>query len=221
VKRAQQAGFTLIEIVIAMALLAAMLGMAWSGVSFALHSWDAGANQGHRTADTRLSQNFLRRELSEIFPMRFKDATNLKLALEGSATRLRFVSTRPAGLSTAGLSLVSLEVEGEGRKRNLVMRRAAPDDAAKDFAPLERSEATILYPDVDTVHFSYFGSDNDIEQPKWRDEWTHAKMPTLIRLRVTAADGAEQPETMVRVMLSEEAGCLENTFQRACRPRRP
>jgi len=57
--------------------------------------------------------------------------------------------------------------------------------------------------------------------PKWRDEWTHAKMPTLVRLRVVAADGTEQPETMVRVMLSEEAGCLENTFQRSCRPRRP
>jgi general secretion pathway protein J len=219
--RRGQSGFTLIEIVIAMALLAAMLGMAWSGVSFALRSWDAGSNAGHRTADMRLSQNFLRRELSEMFPMRFKDPMNLRLALEGTASRLRFVSTRPAGLSTAGLSLVSLEVESEGRKRNLVMRRAAPDDDAKDFGPLDRAEATILYPDVDTVAFKYFGTESDIEQPRWYDEWKFAKMPTMIRMLVVTPDGMQQPETMVRLMLGEEAGCLENSFQRSCRPRRP
>jgi len=221
VRQRRQKGFTLIEIVIAMALLAAMLGMAWSGVSFALRSWDAGANTGHRTADMRLSQNFLRRELSEMFPMRFKDPMNLRLALEGTGSRLRFVSTRPAGLSTAGLSLVSLEVESEGRKRNLVMRRAAPDDEAKDFAPLDRAEATVLYPDVDAVVFNYFGTESDIEQPKWYDEWKFAKLPSMIRMRVVAADGTPQPETLVRVMLGEEAGCLENSFQRSCRPRRP
>jgi general secretion pathway protein J len=219
--RRGQAGFTLIEIVIAMALLAAMLGMAWSGVSFSLRSWDAGANAGHRTADMRLSQNFLRRELSEMFPMRFKDPMNLRLALEGTASRLRFVSTRPAGLSTAGLSLVSLEVESEGRKRNLVMRRAAPNDEATDFGPLDRAEATTLYPDVDTVVFTYFGTASDIEQPKWYDEWKFAKLPAMIRMRVVTPDGVQQPETLVRLMLGEEAGCLENSFQRGCRPRRP
>jgi hypothetical protein len=146
---------------------------------------------------------------------------NTKYALEGGKNRLRFVSTRPAGLSTGGLSLVGLEVEGEGRKRNLVMRRAQPDDAAKDFGPLDRAEGTVLFSDVDTVAFRYFGSENDIEQPKWYDEWKFQKMPTMISMVLTAADGTQQPETMVRVMLSEEAGCLENTFQRSCRPRRP
>jgi hypothetical protein len=29
------------------------------------------------------------------------------------------------------------------------------------------------------------------------------------------------PEMVIRVNLGEEAGCLENSFQRVCRPRRP
>lgn len=219
--RRAQAGFTLIEIVIALALLATMLAMAWSGVSFALRSWDAGANQGHRTADARLSQNFLRRELSELFPMRFKDAMTLKYAFEAGPDHLRFVSTRPAGLSSGGLSLVGLAVEqGEGRTRNLVMRRAPPDDAAKDFGPLERAEGTVLISNVESVVFSYFGSTSDVEQPKWWDEWTQPRIPSMIRIRYATVDG-EQPDLLVRVMLSEEAGCLENAFQRNCRPRRP
>ena len=86
---------------------------------------------------------------------------------------------------------------------------------------LLRAEATILYPDVDTVAFKYFGTESDIEQPRWYDEWKFAKMPTMIRMLVVTPDGMQQPETMVRLMLGEEAGCLENSFQRSCRPRRP
>ena len=35
-----------------------------------------------------------------------------------------------------------------------------------------------------------------------------------------AADGSLLPAMTVHVELSEEAGCLENTYQRVCRPRR-
>jgi len=60
VKRAAQSGFTLIELVLAVSLLAAMLGMAWGGFSFALRAWDAGENGGHRAADLRLAEVCLR-----------------------------------------------------------------------------------------------------------------------------------------------------------------
>ena len=43
----------------------------------------------------------------------------------------------------------------------------------------------------------------------------------LVRMRVRASDGSTLPEVVVRLALGEEAGCLENSFQRLCRPRRP
>jgi hypothetical protein len=43
----------------------------------------------------------------------------------------------------------------------------------------------------------------------------------MIRMRVRAADGTVLPETVVRMALGAEAGCLESSFQRLCRPRRP
>ena len=223
-RRAGESGFTLLELVLALALLATMLALAWSGLSFALRAWDAGEANGRRTADLRLSQNFLRRELAEIFPMRWKDAFAVKLAFEADAKHLRFVSSRPAGISSGGLALVGLELESAaaGRSGNLVMRRALPDDEAKDFAPLERGERTLLVPGVETVAFDYFGAENDMIEPRWVNEWTFAsRVPQLVRLRVKMADGSQLPDFVVRVMLGEEAGCLENSFQRNCRPRRP
>jgi hypothetical protein len=45
-------------------------------------------------------------------------------------------------------------------------------------------------------------------------------VPEMIRLHIRTEDGAPQPEMVVRLNLGEEAGCLENAFQRNCRPRR-
>jgi general secretion pathway protein J len=223
--RNRQAGFTLIELVVAMALLGTMMLLLYSGLTFALKGWDAGDANGQRTTDRRIGENFLRRELSELFPMRWKDPMTLKLAFEGEAQRLRFVSSRPAGLSQGGLSLVGLEVEPDAssRARHLVMRRAMPDDEARDFAPLERTEQrSILIADIDSVVFSYFGSETDFADPRWMDAWTFVgRVPMMVRLRMKSSDGTVLPEMVVHIILGEEAGCLENSFQRVCRPRRP
>jgi general secretion pathway protein J len=223
-KRAQP-GFTLIELVVAMALLGTMLLLLYSGLTFSLRSWDAGDTNGRRTADRRIGENFLRRELSELFPMRWKEPNVVKFAFEGEKDHMRFVSSRPAGITQGGLSLVGLEVQEEGRtsrKKSLVMRRAMPDDEAASFAPLEGAEPTVLIAGVDSVSFEYFGAENDFTPPQWSDSWKwNFRIPEMIRLHINSDDGTPQPEMVVRVNLGEEAGCLENAFQRNCRPRRP
>ncbi len=207
-----------------MALLAAMLGMAWGGFSFALRAWDAGENSGHRAADMRLAESFLRREIAEIFPMRFKDPMTLKFAFEGEEKRMRFVSARPPGITAPGLSLVSLELVDAAERKgvNLVMRRAPPDDDARDFAPLDTVEPSVLIAALQSVEFAYFGSDSDVNQPTWTDSWTlPGRMPLLVRVKLVGLNGVALPDIVTRLALAEEAGCLENTFQRVCRPRRP
>jgi general secretion pathway protein J len=217
-----QRGFTLIEMLVALVLLAAMMSLLYSGVNFGLRSWDAADVNGRRTADRRIGENFLRRELTQLFPMRFKDPMTLKFAFSGEREQLRFVSSRPAGVTQGGLSLVGIDVEeGDGRTRNLVMRRAMPDDAAKDFGPLDAAKPTVLLEGIDAVAFSYFGSENDFTDPQWYDTWTfEGHIPALVRISMRSADGSLLPAMTVHVELSEEAGCLENTYQRVCRPRR-
>jgi len=217
------AGFTLIEMVVAMALLGVMMLLLYGGLTFGLRGWDAADANGRRTADQRIATNFLRREISELFPMRFKDPMTLKFAFEGKEDSLRFVSARPAGISVTGLSMVgvSLEDDRERRTHKLVMRRAAPDDEAKSFAPLDRGEVTVLFERVESVSFSYYGSENDFTEPEWSDDWKFpGRIPNMIRMKVRKDDGTPMPDMVVRIVLGEEAGCMESPFQRVCRPRR-
>jgi general secretion pathway protein J len=220
----RESGFTLIEMIVAMTILGVMLGLLYQGLTFALRSWDASDVNGQLTMDRRIGENFLRREISELFPMRWKDPVTLKLAFEGDSKHLKFVSARPAGLTAGGLSLVSVEVADDARnrrERNLVMRRAMPDDEQKDFRPLDKAEASILLANVDSVEFAYFGAENDFADPKWTGDWTYpSRVPLMIRMRVKTGDGTQLPDMVMKTMLGEEAGCLENSFQRLCRPRR-
>ncbi len=222
--RKHAAGFTMIELVVAMALLGTMMVLMYSGLSFSLRSWDAGEANGRRTADRRIGENFLRREMAELFPMRFKDPMAVKVAFVGEPHKLKFVSSRPAGITQGGLSLVGVEVENGAspRERHLVMRRAMPDDEAKDFGPLDHAERTVLIEDVESVQFDYFGTENDFTDQKWYDTWPFTeRIPRLVRVRIRAPDATLMAEMVMRIEVAEEAGCLENSFQRVCRPRRP
>ena len=221
---ARQRGFTLIEIVIAMTLLAVMMSLLYSGLTFALRSWDAADANGRRVADRRLAENFLRREVVEIFPMRWKDPARVRFAFEGEHDALRFVSTRAAGVTLGGLSLVGLRLEKDkdNRTQDLVMRRAMADSDAEDFSSLDKAEPTLLYAGLDGIELSYFGSGNDFTDPVWSDKWEFpARMPQLIKLRVRDGDGHWLPDIVMKLGMAEEAGCLENAFQRGCLPRRP
>jgi general secretion pathway protein J len=216
-------GFTLIELVIALSLLVVMLGLLWGSLNFAVRSWDTGEARAALAAERRLSSGFLRREMASLFPMRWKDDLVVKLAFEGEKDRLRFVSTRAAGATKPGMSLVGLALEDnrDFRQRDLVMRRALPDVDAKDFSALDGGERTVLLAGVESAEFSYFGTENDLVEGAWRDDWpAGTRVPQLVRLRVRLQGGAELPEFVVAMHLGEEAGCFENSFQRQCGPRR-
>jgi general secretion pathway protein J len=222
-RRARGSGFTLIELVIALTLLAVMMTLLWGSLNFAVRSWDTGEARAALAAQQRLSDNFLRREMTSLFPMRWRDANAVKIAFEGERDRVRFASTRAAGTSQPGISIVGLALEdnSETRSRDLVMRRALPPADARDFSALDEGQRTVLVPGVESAEFTYFGTENDLVDGNWRDSWNvSTRIPQLVKLKVKLAGGEELPEFVVATRLGEEAGCFENSFQRTCGPRR-
>ena len=74
---------------------------------------------------------------------------------------------------------------------------------------------------VSAVRFGYFGRDPgsaDAVAPTWRDRWDDPqRLPDLIRVDVTAADGTPWPTLVVEPRIAMEAGCLTwNPAQRRC-----
>jgi len=222
-RRARAGGFTLIETVVALTLLAMMLGLLFAGLRTGVRAWDAGTDRGDRADQLLLTVSFVRKELSAAFPWRFKDPLAVRLAFTGERERVRFVSMRPAEIGGGGLAFVSFEREaakGGERAGRLVMRRAPALSDAKDFESVEGTEAFALAEGVTDLRFEYYGAENDTAKPAWSDKWDFPqRLPSHVRLVMKAGD-TPLPEVVVALGIGEEAGCYETSFQRNCVPRR-
>jgi general secretion pathway protein J len=217
-----QAGFTLLETVIALTLLAVMLGLLFGGMRTGIRAWEAGTTRGDQADQALLAASFLRKELTAAYPWRFKDPLVLKLAFRGTPESVRFVSMRPADLGGGGLAFVSLAYEpdraGEGGR--LVMRRAPAASEAVDFAAVDATDPFALLDGVGAARFSYFGSQDDVTPPAWSGSWENPqRIPTHVRIELSLVR-AKLPDVVVALRLGEEAGCPEAVFQRRCMPRR-
>ena len=216
-------GFTLLETVVALTLLAVMLAMLFAGLRTGIRAWDAGSGRGDRADQVLLTWSFVRKELTAAFPWRLKDPLAVRLAFKGERERLRFVSMRPAEIGGGGLAFVSFEFEpsrGTERTGRLVMRRSFAAAESRDFAPVDEAEKFTLLEGVTAARFEYYGAENDITPPSWSDKWDHAqRLPTHVRLEVKLGE-EKLPDMVVALRLGEEAGCYESSFQRVCVPRR-
>ncbi len=220
--RAANGGFTLLELVLALTLLAVMLAMLFGGLRMGVRAWDAGTGRGDRADQVLLTASFVRKELATAFPWRFKDPLEVKLAFRGDRDGLRFVSMRPADIAGGGLSFVSFAYE-PGRDAaggRLVMRRAFAAADASDFSSLDASDPFALLDGVTEARFSYFGAESDASVPAWGDKWDRPqRLPTHVRIDL-AMGSLRLPPLIVALKLGEEAGCYESSFQRTCVPRR-
>ncbi len=227
-KPASRSGFTLIEMLVGLALLGLMTLVLFGALRFSIKSWDRAEIKTLQVVDLRIVEGILRREIGKAFPLRIGQANENKIAFEGDGRQVRFVSALPAHLSGGGLSLIALELvedRSEAKQdtpgKTLVLKHVIPDGEKRDFSALDNSDRSILLKGLEDVEFAYFGQDNDQTEASWRNQWiSSARTPALLRIKLKFFGNDEVRELLLPLRLGEEAGCFQSTFQRMCGPRR-
>lgn len=233
-------GFTLIETMLAITLLALMMGMIYASLNIGIRAWDAGDARVAAASNWRTVEHFMRRELGQVFPTRWRGVPQSYIAFEGNATSLRYVSSlnldaavqngAAGGLQWAELALL------EGG--TLQLNRQTFDSQAQNFDGLIAAATSTTAPTQDplqagnviapvrlmdnltAIEINYFGADTDLAEPTWRTEWRDlTRLPMLVRLHVETTRGQGVPDMVVALKVGEEAGCLATNFTRQCGPR--
>lgn len=225
--RRAQAAFSLLEMMIALALLGLLLVLVYASLQTGVRAWDSGDARASEASHQRIVAAFLRRELEQVFPVRWRGTTEPRIAFEGEKGALRFVTSLNlgAGYHDGGLQWAEIyladDTTSEGRHRALFIRREPFDLKAKDWEGLSAAKPVRLIKDVQAVELSYFGAESDVAEPKWSDEWKQPqRLPLLIRIAVRSESGRPLPDLVVAPKLGEEAGCYDSGFQRVCAPRK-
>jgi len=216
----RERGFTLIELSIALVLLALMASTLYGSLSLAGTSWDRGEAKAQQTGEMRLTQDFLRRTLTSQHPLRMQKVIEKPLYFAGTRDSLAYAAALP-GRAGAGMYYFRVAVTPNGDNSRLTLARVIPDYAAQGLPDFGSADFSVLADKVREVRFSYFGRDPgaaDIVNPTWRDRWDDPqRLPDLIRMDVTAANGTPWPTLFVEPRLSPEIGCPTwNAAARRC-----
>jgi len=194
-RRRAAAGFTLMEVLMAIVLLALLLGLAYGAFRTTAASVSRGEALIDRTERVRVAQQFLRRQLSFSLPMMFERVDQGGLdnkVFEGDASRMRFVAPMPGYLAKGGahvqtLSLVSdaggLRLEFEHELLNGYEYGQPARDARPPVQLLHGARAG---------GFQYRGMDAEGELEEWQDRWQDpTRLPLMVRLELEWPDEAQ------------------------------
>jgi general secretion pathway protein J len=178
---AGRAGFTLLEVLIALSIVGALLAIAFGGLRVAIGAWNRAGDRAELQQHTRGVAQIIGRAVGAAYPYRgpMSEAPEKRLLFNGEEHRLEFVTLGAAFPSAVPAAFTAMVIALEDG--GLVIRqRVLPNRS-----PF--SEGTVVLRDstIQGVEFKYLKGEDS-----WADSWDaegDQKLPTAVRIQLTAA----------------------------------
>jgi general secretion pathway protein J len=219
-RRDAEAGFTLVELLVALALFSLLCSLLFGNVQFGMKAWQYGAVHAEQVDHTMVVQNLLRRILEEAYPLFIaNDPTHPHVDFDGSEKSLGFLSSAPNAAGSGGRYRFVVAVDQHDARTDLVMTSRPELADALDRSLITR---TALVADVEHVEFSYFGVAPPDRTAQWHNIWLQqSAMPQLVRIRARFHRGDSRlwPDLVVAPRISADVGCVYDTLSKRCRGR--
>ena len=185
--RARTAGFTLMELMIALSIVGVLLAIAFGGLRMGIVAWSRGEERAEVQQHDRGLSQIVVRTLGATYPYRgpLGDAPEKRLLFRGEEQRIELVSQTPAFPSPipTAFTAVVLALEDDAQGRALVVRqRLLPNRE-----PFTKATVVLRDPMIQGLEFSYLSAEGT-----WADTWdadNEKKLPSAIRVRFATMRG--------------------------------
>jgi len=186
------AGFTLLEVLLAIVLLALLLAGAYGSIHAARRAMSSGEQVIERTNRLRVAQEFIRHQLTRTLPLSFGQdkSTGNNYVFEGKRDSLRFIAPMPGYLSNGGAYVQTLDLERVQGGMQLIFAHQMLngfdlDNPRKD----EDNEPVVLIDQIREGKFEFRHLEADGKLSDWKDKWEDtAQLPLMVRLDLTMTD---------------------------------
>lgn len=201
------AGFTLLELLIAITLLGLLMAGLLGGLRLGARAWETGTQRLDDNARLLAVHGFLADRLGHAMPVYVLDAGELReaVAFDGRADQLSMVTTLPDQLGP-GLHTVTLALLDDDDDPARLVLGWRPFRLDQDGAPVEPDGggSRVLLDGIEELELAYYGAPEAGSEPFWQTVWQSPDLlPTLIRLRIRfpEEDRRHFPELIVRPMI--------------------
>jgi general secretion pathway protein J len=215
-----EAGFTLIEVLVALVLFSLLVMLLFDNVRFGLQAWQHGSTNAEQFEHSLVTQDLLRRLIGNIYPMYVTESGGQRqIDFDGSKTAVSFLGNAPIVMGGAGRFRFKVLVEQKQSRTDLVLS-ATPELASPQGS--STTTRTLLLSDIDRAEFSYFDAAATGQSAQWRDSWTQrSTLPGLVRIRIGLHSGDARfwPELLIAPRIAADVGCIYDLMTRRCRGR--
>lgn len=158
-------GFTLLEVLLALSIVAALVTIAFGGMRIALAAWRQGEDRAEAHQHVRSTALVLARAIGAAYPYRASRglAPEPVVLFEGAPRRLAFVTQLPPFPPAASIAFtaVVIELQESGAPGLAVRQRPLPN---RD--PFEEAEVVFRDPTVTALEVRYLD-----EAGAWQEQW--------------------------------------------------
>jgi general secretion pathway protein J len=205
-------GFTLVELLIALAMVSLITVLLFSGLRLGARAWDGVDASAERTGAVRLAHDFLMRTLTQARAVTLVYDGSTVPVFAGDAEQVEYAAPLSEHVGVPGLYILRLQTQESGRRRDLVLTRwlMHPEvlkgtDEIPEWEPLKKGVQpslgsvrldkdaaagafghTLLLEDVKEFTISYYGIVAGQQDPDWHKDWLEqGTLPSLIRIHLT------------------------------------
>ena len=203
-----QAGYSLIELVVVLALLS-LISLAIAGsLRFGSRVWERTEQEIAATETARGGHALLGTLLTHLYPRAAAEGSDT--AFDGSVERMTFLTDASSIYGAGGIARVTLSLKTERGDVALVLSHQAEEGASA-------AEEEVLFGGAARIAFAY--AEIKDGAVVWTDSWAgKTSFPALIRVRATFPKGARTwPDLIVRPRIDRAPNCIFDPVSFGCR----
>ncbi|MFT7576156.1 MAG: prepilin-type N-terminal cleavage/methylation domain-containing protein [Alphaproteobacteria bacterium] len=206
----RQHGFSLIEVLVSLALAGLILGLLGNTIYSFSQGWTRQSAIVENQDMVRRGIGILRRDLRSLQRVSVPGVNPPKLVFSADALSLSFVTLVPGYAVKQGAVFVRYTIEQRGTSRKLIRRIAPylPTVAPGVVAYRNAVEIVSGYPGLE---FSFKPQPSGAQSlnSNWQSNWLIADaLPGLVRLRFAAGGGAPYPPALISIQARAEQACI-------------
>lgn len=193
-------GFTLLEVLVAIAIFSLVVAVLYAGYRLGVRSWESGERTHEAVSELRLAGAFVRSHASEAFPLAISRSNAWRLWFEGEPDRLVFITEMPTYLGQGGMYEMTLAVDEREDDAVLTVSRRLLHPDAEPGRPGVEDGPRPLVEGLESATFAYFGAPAENVEASWHTRWVdRQRMPMLVRLRLESRRLGAWPDLIVRL----------------------
>jgi general secretion pathway protein J len=204
-------GYSLLELVIALALLGFIAVAMSGGIRFGARAWEASEAKVEAAERVQGAQNLLRTLLQRAMPRELDPSFAVDLDLfRGTASALSFTATAPSAFGAEGLARFDLRVDGAPGAQQLVLAWQGAHSTAD-------AKTQTLVAGADAIAISYAVRDG--AGFRWTESWSdQSGAPQLVMIQAAFPPGSGRrwPPLVVRTRITQDPLCVYNADTFGC-----